>query len=71
VNGPHNTGFNGLHGVILIMNGRCGTCQIVYLVHFQKDGINEVMSYDLEMLVIQEMKNILFLARIIVVQADK
>ena len=54
----HDTGFDRLDGVVLIMNGRSRTGEIVYLIHFQIDGIDDVVTDAFKVLISQKMADI-------------
>jgi hypothetical protein len=70
VNSPEDTGLDRLHWIELIMNGRCWTGEIIYLIHFQKYRVDQVMTDDFEALVPHEVKDISFLTCIIIVQTN-
>jgi hypothetical protein len=52
------------------MNGGRRARQIVYLIHLQKYGINQIVPNQLEMPVVQQMKDVSLLPREIVIEAD-
>ena len=58
VDGPVDAGLDGLHRVMLIMNGRSGTGQVVDLVHFHKQREGHVMAHQLKTPVIHELFHI-------------
>ena len=66
----HNIGFDRLHRIILVMNGRCGTGQIVNLVNFQKDRLRQIVSDQFKVRFIEQVKNVFFVAGKKIVQAQ-
>jgi hypothetical protein len=70
VNSSEDTGLDRLHRIKLIVNRRCRTGKIVYLIHFKKDRVDQVMADDFEALIPHEVKDISFLTRVIIVQTD-
>ena len=67
---PHDIGLDGLDRIELIMDRRCRAGQIVDLIHFQGDGIDEVVSHDLKMGIVSQMKDIFLRPGKKIVQAD-
>ena len=53
-----HTGFNRLNGILLIVDRRRGTCQIVNLIDFQIEGKGDIMADKLKMTVVHQMINI-------------
>lgn len=43
VNGTHDIGLDGLDRIVLIVDGRCRTGQVIYLIHFQEYGMDQVV----------------------------
>lgn len=56
-------GYDGLDGVELVMNRRCGASKVVDLIDLQEDGLNDVVSNELEPGVTEMMHEVLFPAR--------
>ena len=53
-----HAGLRRLDGVVLIVNWRCGTGEIIDLINFQIDRERDVMSNKLEAFVVEEMLDI-------------
>ena len=70
VDGAVNAGLGGLHGIVLVMNGRGRTGQIIYLVHFHIERKGHVMAHQFEMGVGEEMLYIVLGAGEEVVHAE-
>ena len=58
VDGPHDAGLDGLDRVVLVVDGRGRTGQVVDPVHLQKDRLGDVVADQLECGVVQEMDDI-------------
>lgn len=69
IDGSHHRCFDGLYRIILIVDGRCRTCQIIYLVNLGIVGIDYIMTYQLEVVVAYERPDILFTTRKKVIEA--
>ena len=54
VDGAMDTGLRGLYRVKLVMNGRCRPGQVVDLVHLHVEGIGDIMTHELEMMVVEQ-----------------
>jgi hypothetical protein len=67
---PDDTRFGGLHRVVLVMNGRRGTGEIVNLVNLNLKGDRHIVTQSFKMGLADEMRDILFAAREIVVHAQ-
>ena len=55
---PMDTGLGGLHRVELVMDGRGRTGQVVDLVHLHVEGIGNVMTHELEVMVVEQRHDI-------------
>ena len=53
-----NAGFGRLHGIPLVMDRRCRTCQVIDLVHFHEERMRDIMPKQLKMLVVEQMLNV-------------
>ena len=51
---PMDTGLGGLYRVKLVMDGLCRTGQVVDLVDLHIEGIGNVMTHELEMMVVEQ-----------------
>jgi hypothetical protein len=58
VDGAVHARLGGLHWVVLIMDGRSGTGEIVDLVHFHIEREGDVVPDDLEVFVIEQVLDI-------------
>jgi hypothetical protein len=47
-----------------------GTCEVVDLVHFQPDWLSDIVSHEFEIRQLQQMRDVRFLAREKVIEAD-
>jgi hypothetical protein len=65
-----DTGFGRLNGIVLIVRGACGTCQIVDVIYFSIIGKGNVMPYQFKVGVTAQMGNVPFLAGKKIVKAD-
>ena len=65
-----HAGLRRLDGVVLIVNRRCGTGEIIDLIDFQIDRERDVMSNTLEAFVVEEMLDIEARSSKEIVQAD-
>jgi hypothetical protein len=62
--------LGGLHGVRLVVNGRCGACEIENLVHFHVQRIGDVMPVDLEIGIVDHVDDVALCARVEIVDAQ-
>ena len=60
IQGSHNIGLDGFDRVELIVDRRGRTGQVINLIDFQSDGVDEVMSDDFKMRIIPEVQDIFF-----------
>lgn len=58
VYGTHHRGLHRFNGIVLVVNGRRGTGQIINLINLQLDWINDIVPKHLKMLVPHEVLNI-------------
>lgn len=58
VDGAMDTGLGSLYRVKLVMDGRCRTGQVVNLVHLHIEGIGNVMTHELEVMVVEQRHDI-------------
>jgi hypothetical protein len=58
VDGTHDGRLGRLDGVELVVRRRGGAGQIVNLIHLELEGIDDVVPYQLESGVIQEVRNV-------------
>jgi len=70
MDGTHDAGLDGLDRVVLVVDRRSGTGQIVYLINFEEDGLHHVMSYEFEIGFFQEMTHVLLSTGEEIVQAQ-
>lgn len=68
VDGPQNVGFNGLDRIVLIMDGRSRAGQVIDLIHFPINWIDDVMPDQFEARVGHKMDYVFFSAGKKVVQ---
>jgi len=54
---------------VLVVDGRCGTGEVIDLVYLQVDGIDDVVAKTFEMGVGQEVEDVFLAARVEVVEA--
>ena len=52
------------------MNGRSGTGQVVDLINFEQRRLNNIVSQQLEPMIIEQMKNVLTTAREKIIQTN-
>src|SRR2546423_129039 len=55
----HNVCLHRLHRIELIVNRRRGTRQVINLIDFQKDGLDNVVAQQLETVIVQKVTNVL------------
>jgi len=60
VDGAHDAGLDCLYRVVLIVVGRGGAGQIVYLVHFEEYGLHQIVTYQFKVGFSKEMAHVLF-----------
>src|SRR5204863_8396505 len=48
IHGTHHIGLDGLHGIVLVVNRRSRTGEIVDLIDLQKDRLNNIGPNQLE-----------------------
>ena len=70
VDGPHDARLDGLDGVVLVMDGRGRTGEVVDLVDLQVDGVDDVVADELEAPMPQEVAYVVLAAREEVVEAQ-
>jgi hypothetical protein len=68
--GPQNVRLDGLDGIILIMNRRCGTGQMIDPVDLQQDGFDYVVPQQFEIAVPEKAVDVLSATGKEVVEAD-
>lgn len=56
-------GYDGLDGVELVINRRCGASEVVDLIDLQEDGLNDVVSNELKHGVPEMVHEVLFPTR--------
>jgi hypothetical protein len=44
VQGAHGTGFDGFDGIVLVMRGRGGACEMIDLVDFQRELLRDIVN---------------------------
>jgi len=71
VDGSHDGGFDGLDGVVLVMDGRGRAGEVVDFVDFERDGVYDVVADELEIGFGEEVCDIGFLAGEEVIEADE
>lgn len=62
--------FCGLDWIVLIMDGRSRTCQIIDFIHLNVQRVCDVMAKELEIRVIHEVQDITLGARVEIVDAE-
>ena len=70
MDGSHDRGFQGLDRVVLVMNGRCGAGEVVYFVDFGMVRLDDIVAYQFEMVVFQQVADIVLTAGEVIVHAD-
>lgn len=65
-----HAGLGGLYQVVLIVNQRGGTSQIVDLIHLHIKREGHIVAHPLEVWVMQQMQDVVFGAGEEVIQAD-
>jgi hypothetical protein len=70
VDGAHDARLDGFNRVILVVNRRGGTGEVVNLINFEKNGKGDVVSHELEVTLFKEMRDIPLPAREIIIEAD-
>lgn len=58
VDGADDAGLNGLDRVVLIMDGRGRTGQVIDLINFEQDGFDHVMAEQLKAVVVQQVLDV-------------
>ena len=66
----HHAGFDGFHGIILIMNGRSRTREIVNLVNFEKNRFGYIVPNQFKKMIVHQMQNIFLSAREKIVETN-
>ena len=67
---PQVAGGNRLHGVALVVDGRCRTSQVIDLVDLERDARADVVSNDLEVMPVEQSLDVVTPAGEEVVEAD-
>ena len=70
INRPHHRSLHGLDRIELVMAGSGGAGQIVNLIHFQKQRIDDVVPDHFEVRLVQQVSHIGFLTREKVIDAN-
>ena len=70
VEGPHDIRLYRLYRVVLIMHRGCGAREVVYLIHFKEHRLYDIMPYQLEKGVGEEVRYVLLAAGEEVVEAQ-
>ena len=70
IDGSHNRGFQGFDRVVLVVHGRCGAGEVVYFIDFGMVRFDDIVAYQFEMVVFQQVADIVFTAGEIVVHAN-
>ena len=70
VDRAHDAGLDRLDRVVLVMNGRCRTGEVVDLIHFQVDGVDDVVTDAFKVRISQEMADVVLAAGEEVVEAQ-
>jgi len=65
-----DAGLGGLHGVELVVDGGGGAGQVVDLVHLHVEGEGDVVAQELEVGVVEQVRDVLLAAGEQVVGAD-
>ena len=65
-----DTGFGGLHWIMLVMNRRGGAGQVVDFIHLHIKGKSNIVANQLEVGSPKQMQDILFSGRIKIISAD-
>ena len=66
----HHRGLHRLDGIVLVVNGRGGAGEIVDLVDLEFDGVDDVVSHQLKVGIVQKMSDVLAATGEVVVEAD-
>src|ERR1044071_1154 len=70
VDRAHDRGLDRLNSIVLIMNRRGRTSEIINLVNFKQDRLNDIVAQQLEARVAEKMKDVFASPREEIVQAD-
>jgi hypothetical protein len=70
VEGSHHVGFDGLDGIVLVVNWRGGAGQVIDLVDLQQQRLADVVPQKLEAAVIEQMSDVISTPREKVIEAD-
>jgi len=70
VDSAHDAGLDGLDRVVLIMNRGRGTGQVIYLIHLEKYGMDQVVTYEFKVGQADEMADIVLGSREEIIQAQ-
>jgi hypothetical protein len=63
-------GYDSLDGVVLVVDGGCGACEVVDLVDLEEDGLDDVVADHLEVGVAEVVHHVLLASREEVVDDD-
>ena len=69
ISDSHHRCFGSLNRVMLIMNGRCRTSQIINFIYFSRIRISDIMPHHLKMMIIHQVNDIIFRTRKKIIQA--
>src|SRR5713226_8625770 len=70
VDGSDDAGLHGLDRIVLVMDRRRGTSQVINLIDFEQDGFNHIVPQELKPGVAEEVRNIPSPSREKIVEAD-
>ena len=70
VDHSHHARLHRLHGIILVMNGRCGTGEIVDLIDLEQDRLGHIMTDELELFIVEKMDDVLLSSGEKIVEAN-
>src|SRR5262249_29178098 len=70
VDGAHDAGLDCLNRIVLVMNGRRGTREVIDLVHLEKYWFGHGVTQKLEERIVEQVKNVLAPAGEEIVQAE-
>ena len=67
---PHHVCLDRLHRVVLVMNRRRGTREVIYLIDFEQDRFDHVVTQQLESVIVEQLQDVFATASEKIVEAD-
>ena len=66
----HDVGLDGLDRIVLVMDRRRGASEIIDLIDLEQDRLGHIVTDELEIVVVQQMRDVLFAAGKEIVETD-